>query len=469
MFYRVVAFALLCFAPSAVCHAGIRLPCVFQDHMVLQRGTKIPVWGWASPGEKVTVSFDSASAAATADAGGTWKALLPPMTPGGPHTFTVRGSSIVTVRDVLVGDVWLCSGQANMEMGVKAAQNGVDEVAAAKYPKIRLFFGGGDMAETPQVDEKNGSWWVCGPETVGYFSAVGYFFARAIHQAEQVPVGILNVSWSGTQIEGWIPRSAYAADPAIAPMLATVKTPLQSTMPTVIYNSRIHPLAPFALRGVLWYQGESNTSRPALYRSELPALIRGWRQAWGQGDFPFLIVQLPNFQAAKEQPAESQWAELREAQALACRLPNADYAVTIDIGDAQDIHPRNKQEVARRLARIALNTTYGGKAEYSGPRLRQMEIQGRSVRLSFTQLGGGLVANGGGRLTGFVLAGADGKFVWADAAIVGDTVMVSSPRVAAPVAVRYAWADNPSGNLANKLGLPAAPFHTDKPKDNSAK
>ncbi|MGA2436561.1 MAG: sialate O-acetylesterase, partial [Bryobacteraceae bacterium] len=355
MFYRVVAFALLCFAPSAVCHAGIRLPCVFQDHMVLQRGTKIPVWGWASPGEKVTVSFDSASAAATADAGGTWKALLPPMTPGGPHTFTVRGSSIVTVRDVLVGDVWLCSGQANMEMGVKAAQNGVDEVAAAKYPKIRLFFGGGDMAETPQVDEKNGSWWVCGPETVGYFSAVGYFFARAIHQAEQVPVGILNVSWSGTQIEGWIPRTAYLADLALAPMLATVKTPLASTMPAVIYNSRIHPLAPFALRGVLWYQGESNVSHPALYRSELPALIRGWRQAWGQGDFPLLIVQLPNFLATREQPGESQWAELREAQAMAYRLPNAEYAVTIDIGDAQDIHPKNKQEVARRLALIALD------------------------------------------------------------------------------------------------------------------
>ena len=446
---------------TALLHAAVSLPCVFQQHMVLQREHKIPVWGWAAPGETVTVVLQSNTAAATADAAGAWCTTLPAMKAGGPYILTVAGTNSITIQDVLIGDVWLCSGQSNMEMGVNGAQNGKEEMAAANYPNIRLFYGGGDLAATPQADEKNGSWWVCAPDTVGYFSAVGYFFARAIYLEQRVPVGIMNVSWSGTQIEGWIPRAAYAVDPLLAPMLETLNTPLASTMPTVIYNGRIHPLVPFALRGVLWYQGESNVSHPALYRHELPALITGWRRAWMQGDFPFLLVQLPNFQAVTELPGESNWAELREAQALACTAPNVGLAVTIDIGEAENIHPKNKQEVAHRLARIALHTVYGSKTEYSGPCYDRMKINGQTIRLSFTHLGGGLEAQGGGKLTGFAIAAADGKFVWADAVIAHDKVLVSSPQIAHPTTVRYAWADNPRCNLYNKAGLPAAPFRTD--------
>lgn len=455
---------LMLFLVAAV-HAEVTMPCVFHDHMVLQREMQIPVWGWSAAGEKVTVTLNGKSTTAIADGAGAWRATLPAMQAGGPYGLTVTGTNTVTVQDILIGEVWLCSGQSNMEMGVNAVQSGKDEVAAAKYPGIRLFFGGGDIAESPQPNEKNGSWWVCGPDTVGYFSAVGYFFARAIHLAQKVPVGIINVSWSGTQIEGWIPRAAYAADPTLAPMLETLKTPLTATMPTVIYNGRMHPLAPFALRGVLWYQGESNTSHAARYRNELPALITGWRQAWGQGDFPFLIVQLPNYLAVKEQPGESGWAELREAQALAIALPNTGLAVTIDIGEAGDVHPKNKQEVARRLALIALNTTYGGKQEYSGPRYQHMKVSGQCIQLTFTHLGGGLMAQGSDKLTGFAMAGADGKFVWADAVIDKNTILVSSPQIANPTAVRYAWADNPAGNLYNQLGLPASPFRTEVPKE----
>lgn len=464
MFSRAILPIVLLLLFTAVVHAAVTLPCVFHDHMVLQREMPIPVWGWATSGEKVVVTLNGKHATAVTDLAGAWRVTLPKMPAGGPFTLTAAGTSTSTVQDVLLGEVWLCSGQSNMEMGVNAALNSKEEVAHATFPHIRLFFGGGDIAASPQADEKNGSWWVCGPDTVGYFSAVGYFFARAIHLAKNVPVGIINVSWSGSQIEGWIPRTAYQADKTLTPMLAMINTPLASTMPTVIYNSRIHPLAPFALRGVLWYQGEANTGNAALYRSELPALITGWRQAWGQGNFPFLIVQLPNYLAVRDQPGESNWAELREAQALACALPNTGLAVTIDIGEAENIHPKNKQEVARRLALIALNTTYGGKEEYSGPRYRSMTISGQTIRISFAHPGGGLVAQGGDKLTGFAIAGGDGKFVWADAVIAHHAVVVSSPQIVHPTAVRYAWADNPNGNLYNKLGLPAAPFRTDIPK-----
>lgn len=444
---------------SSALHATLTIPTIFQQHMVLQRAIRIPVWGWDTPEKKVTVTLNGKSAAGIADKDGAWKVLLPKMKAGGPYELNIADNEQhITIDDVLIGEVWLCSGQSNMEMGVNAVANGKEEVAVAKYPQIRLFFGGGSIAEVPQTSLENSNWWVCGPDTVGYFSAIGYFFAQEIHLKEQVPLGIINVSWSGSRIEGWIPRAGYLADSTITTMLDTVKAPLAATMPTTIYNSRIHPLVPFALRGVLWYQGESNVQQAEQYQHLLPALITGWRNAWGEGDFPFLIVQLPNYQAIREQPSESNWAELREAQVMACALPNTELAVTTDIGEADNIHPKNKKEVAHRLALIALSRCYGEKTAFQGPEFLRMKLLGATIRLYFTTQGGELLTSDGDRLRGFAIAGANGEFHWAEATISKNSVLLSSPQVAEPCRVRYNWADNPTGNLTDKSGLPAAPF-----------
>jgi len=498
-----LVFLLVCLvaAPAA---AQVRLPALFADHMVLQQGKPAPVWGWAAPGEQVTVRLGDRQAAATADASGRWLAQLPPLAAGGPHELTVQASNTITRHDVLVGEVWIASGQSNMEWPLRRAANADQEIAQADYPLIRCFTVTKAVAPEPQA-ECQGEWVICSPDTADDFSAVGYFFVRELHQRLGVPVGLINSSWGGTPAESWTSRAALLADPELAYLVGnwdqamakytedcllpaaqvrdwlaraeaarTAGQPLPQPPPSAwpddprrnpwlaggLYNGMIAPLVPYALAGAIWYQGESNAGRAYQYRRLFPALIQDWRRAWGQGEFPFLFVQLANFMPARPEPGDSAWAELREAQLLTLALPTTGMAVIIDIGDAADIHPANKQDVGRRLALAAQALAYRQRVAYSGPIYRALTVEGDRLRLHFRHTGGKLVARGG-PLQGFAIAGEDRFFVWAQARIEGNTVVVWSPQVPRPVAVRYAWADNPVCNLYHQGGLPASPFRTD--------
>jgi sialate O-acetylesterase len=488
--------------------ADVKLPKVIGDNMVVQRDIKIPIWGTADPGERVEVSLEDRHADATADAHGHWKAVLGALPAGGPYELTIAGKNKITLKNVLVGEVWVCSGQSNMEMSVNRAMNAEQDIAAANYPKIRLFTVPKKVAETPLDDIAAGpnqtvQWVECSPQTVPGFSAVGYFFGRDLYKALDVPIGLIHTSWGGTPAESWTSKETLEADPELRPIaarwektlrdypeakekyekqLATWKEeaakakaegkpeprrpvePLGPQHPhraAGLYNAMITPLVPYAVRGAIWYQGESNAGRAYQYRKLLPAMIRDWRKAWQNEEFPFLIVQLANFMQRAPEPGDSDWAELREAQLQTLSVPHTGLGVTIDIGEANDIHPKNKQDVGHRLALIAEATTYGKDVEYSGPSYASMHAEGSAIRLRFTHAGGGLVAKRGDKLEGFAIAGKDRKFHWAEAKIDGDSVVVRSDQVADPVAVRYAWANNPATNLYNKAGLPASPFRTD--------
>jgi sialate O-acetylesterase len=646
---------LACLILSTQALGEIKLPSLIGDHMVLQQGMKAHLWGWASENEKITVTFNRQKVETQAGKDGTWSVYLKPMKAGGPYDLTLSGKNTLVVKDVLVGEVWVGSGQSNMAMCVCDVRDSAKEIAEAKFPDIRLFSVTCASSLKP-CDNVNGTWQVCTPETVKYFSATAYFFGRQLHKDLNVPVGLINSSVGGTAIESWISLSgilkmndlsiarackktaaevkvaqaeyekekivwdsaAFTKDPGnkgfgqgwaepshstadwktmtlpqpwekeddmdidgvvwfrrdveIPPDWAgkdlTVKfgpiddcdttylnntqigatgmetpnswsiprkytipgkwvkagrsviavrvfdrwmtggfmgskgdmtlalasgkgkvidlsgpwfykvefgvTPKSIPSPPVapylagspscpgqLYNAMIHPLTSFAIRGVIWYQGESNSLDARAYQSLLPAMIREWRNQWGQGDFPFLIVQLANFMATFFNPSDTPLARLREAQLLTVkRVPNTALAVAIDIGDASDIHPKNKQEVGRRLALAGERITYGKKIPFSGPIYNSMKIKGNKIRLKFDHTDGGLMARGD-NLTGFAIAGADKKFVWAQAKIEGDKVFVWSDKVSKPVAVRYGWADNPVCNLFNKAGLPASPFRTD--------
>lgn len=581
--------------------APLSLAPLFRDHMVLQRDREVPVWGWGAPGARVEVRFAGSTVTTKVGADGCWSVKIGPFAAGGPHELEVND---LVVRDVLVGDVWVCSGQSNMEWPVAASANADAEIAAADHPTIRLFTVPKSISATPRA-MTNGAWTPCTPDTVRDFSAVAYFFGR---EFGDVPIGLIDASWGGTPCESWTSADALRELPDFAPAVERMERILREPVapavdagtadpdadvsawkvlelpghweralpdfdgavwfrrdvelpaewagrdavltlgaiddmdvtwingqrvgglegaghwntprrydvpgavlragrnvivvrvvdtggpggfsgkpeemalsrdgasiglagdwrylpfhmtppvavsnqnsPTALYNGMIAPLAPYGIRGAIWYQGESNASRAAQYRALFPAMIRDWRARWGQGDFAFLFVQLANFMAAKPEPSESAWAELREAQASALSLPNTGMAVAIDIGDAGDIHPRNKQEVGRRLAAAARGE--------SGPLYKRLEIEGDAIRLWFDH--GPPVADG--ELRGFAIAGEDGRFVWAAATIDGETVVVRG--VPSPRAVRYAWADNPEGcNLVNVAGLPASPFRTDSPR-----
>ena len=617
---------------------------LFTDNMVLQRGVADPVWGWAKPGQTVTVAVNGQTAQAVADANGKWLAKIGPFKAGGPYNLIVTGGQTVTLGNVMIGDVWICSGQSNMEMGIGAI-NAPDDIAKANNPNIRLFSVPKAVAMAPR-DLTTGNWDVCTPETVskggwGGFSAVGYFFGKNLQETQKVPIGLIHTSWGGTIAEAWTSAEALKANlpefvPAVEQVEAAAKnqttasfaqqmadwwkkndpgtaanwqatdfnsaawksmnlpaswenaglpdfdgvgwfrkevtvpdawagkdlmlhlgpvddndstffngTPVGSTegwqaprdykipgnlvkagknviavrvldtgggggiygdaaamkleaagqapiplagawsykdsvalaktapapaqingnpnVTTVLYNGMIAPLVPFGIKGAIWYQGESNAGRGKQYQTLLPTMIKDWRNRFGVGDFPFFIVQLANFMAPHDQPGESAWAELREAQSLTAQtLPKTGLAVAIDIGDAADIHPKNKQEVGRRLALAAQGIAYGDKIEYSGPIYDSMKIEGGKIRLKFTHAAG-IAAKGGAKLLGFAIAGADKKFVWADAVIDGQDVVISAATVEKPSAARYNWADNPNGNLVNAAGLPAVPFRTDKP------
>jgi sialate O-acetylesterase len=625
---------------------GIRMSPVFGDHMVFQRDQSIPVWGKAEPGGTVTVRFAGKEKKTTAGADSSWSVRLGKRRAGGPHVLNVIGRDTLAFKDVLVGEVWLCSGQSNMEMPIAGWGKVLDyerEIRESEDGYLRLFTVKRSMSGVPQGRFQTDGWQPSSPSSAAGFSGTAYFFARELRKKLGIPVGLILSSWGGTPVESWMSGSALKAFPDFAPRILELEaqapnidaqryeferksrewrqaldkldsgyraspswdkadvedqswktmslpvlweqagypamdgivwfrktitipetwagknlrlslgpiddtdttwfngvkvgtmevwnlnrnyavgpelvrpgrntiavrvmdtggggglygaanqlflasasgdtiplsgdwrvsvgldarkappaplSPDQPGRPSVLYNGMIHPLQPYGMRGVIWYQGEANTGRAKQYQTLFPSLILDWRRQWKQGDFPFLFVQLANYMDAKSVPGDDDWAELREAQLMTLRLPHTGMAVAIDIGDAKDIHPKNKQEVGRRLALAAEGTVYKQKVDFSGPVYRSMAVEKNSIRLFFEHARG-LAAADRGPLRGFALAGADRKFIWAEARIDGNTIVVTSPTISEPAAVRYGWASNPQCNLVNESGLPASPFRTD--------
>ncbi|MFM7249106.1 MAG: sialate O-acetylesterase [Planctomycetaceae bacterium] len=487
--------------------ADVSLNAMFGDHMVLQQGIRNRIWGRADAGEQVTVTLGGQSHAGTAGPDGAWHVMLDPVTAyGGPHTLTVKGKNTLTFNDVLIGEVWICSGQSNMQWSVNQSNDADLEKAAASYPQIRFI-------SVPQVGTQDpqwtfsGSWQACSPETVGEFSAVGFYFGRQLHQTLGVPVGLINNAWGGSAAEAWVRRDKLAADARFKPLMERwekmeAEYPAQkaaydkamvewkaaaekakaegkpapgqpgnpdgamrgNSRPANIHSGVLTPSIGYGIKGAIWYQGESNAGRAYQYRALFPLMIQSWRDEWGLGDFPFYWVQLADFKNEQPQPAESDWAELREAQTMTMKaLPQTGEAVIIDIGEGKDIHPKNKQDVAKRLARWALAETYRvpGIACRS-PLYKAMEKQGAKIVLAFDHVDGGWRPFDVPEPIGFTIAGADRKFVPAKASILPDgRIEVSAEGVADPVAVRYAWADNPRCNMFSGVGLPLTPFRTD--------
>ena len=494
---------LFFFICTGIVYADVRLPAIFSDNMILQREMKVPVWGWADPGEKVVVKLGKHSSKTKAGANGKWKLYIGPLESGGPFKLIISGKNKISINNVLVGEVWVCSGQSNMAMKVAKSNNAKEEIASANFPQIRHFQVNKARAAEPLEEVnpniRNENYWLntweeCDSTNVGRFTATGYYFIRKIYQELNVPVGIISTSWGGTVAEAWTPHDTLANDPQLKPILddwlaytnniewlrkayanylkdieegnkQTKEESVFFNSPSALYNGMIAPIIPYGIRGVTWYQGESNETRARQYRSLFPAMIDSWRKKWGQGDFPFLFVQLANFMQPANQPEDANWAELREAQTMALnRLPNTGMAVIIDIGEADDVHPKNKQDVGKRLALSALKIAYNQDIVYSSPMYESMEITGNKIRIKFKETGSGLMAkNQYGYVNGFAVAGADKKFYWAKASIENEnTVVLICNEVTKPVAVRYAWANNPKDvNLYNKEGLPAAPFRTD--------
>ena len=486
-------------ASSTSLRADVRLPALFTDHMVLQQSAPVPVWGWADDGERVTVEMGNQKVAAIAK-GGKWSVRLLDLKAGGPHELKITGKNSITVRDIFVGEVWVASGQSNMEWPLRASFEPQADIASSANPMIRLFTVPKLKADEPRLDAK-ASWQICGPESVTNFSAVAYYFGRDLQKARDVAVGLIHTSWGGSPAEVWMSHDVLAANPdykkSILDSYDTAMNNYQTELvkfeteeealkaqgktsdkkppgkpfwrPAELYNGMIAPLLPYAIKGAIWYQGESNAGRAYQYRSLFADMIRNWRRDWRSGEFTFLEVQLAPWDRNKKRsleeitaaPVESDWAELREAQAIATKaLPKVGLAVITDVGDKDDIHPTKKAPVGARLALAARQIAYGEKIVASGPTYQSMNVSGDKVVLRFNNLGDGLEARGG-ELKGFAIAGAARKFVWAHAEIQGRTIVVSSPQVARPAAVRYGWSDFPVVNLWNKDGLPASPFRTD--------
>lgn len=454
--------------------AEVRLPALFSDDMVLQQGGRVPIWGWADDGEEVTVKFRDQTAKAKAK-NGKWMAKLSRLKAGGPDTLFVEGKNKLEVKGVLVGEVWVCSGQSNMEFPLNRAFEATNDIAGSANPMLRLFLVAKAKANTPAEDVK-GQWKESSPQSVGSFSAVAWYFGRDLQKARQVPIGLIGTYWGGSPAEVWMSEHALSSNAEYkrdildayetgaknsAATNSSGKAQRAPWKPTELYDGMIAPLIPYGIKGAIWYQGESNAGRAQQYRSLFADMIRNWRQDWDQGDFTFLAVQLAPFKAIQSEPTESDWAELREAQLLATKtLPKVGMAVITDVGEEKDIHPRKKEPVGARLALAARGIAYGEKIEYSGPLYKSMKVKGNQAMLSFEHVDGGLEARGG-ELKGFAICGADKKFVWGKAEIDGEKVVVSSPDVMQPVAVRYGWADYPVVNFWNKAGLPASPFRTD--------
>ena len=637
---RISFWIFILTASTSFAQAQLELPALFSDHMVLQRGIEAPVWGKDKPGQEIALSLNGQSAKATADKNGNWKANLPKLEAGGPYELVVSGSEAVTVKDVLVGEVWVASGQSNMELPLNNTTGGSAEAAKANDGQLRWFVENRALTAKP-LEKSSGAWKICAPDTAKDFSGSAYYFSKHLRQSLKTPVGVVGTYWGGTWIESWIPQDSYKTDPSLKAswgkwntlspaeqnkrlgkdkselFLSTIRllpkdvsknpvtvlvgpdskapagvlggawssnaqagssitftshdgggpkpgpigdltasiqaggwgnsntsfstdgkptdlsayeavefyakgtgkfnmiisqpivtdwdnygsepfeltqdwklhkiylsslkqsgwgqkkpwdptaligiyfnviAPPMSAVPSGLYNGQVNPLVPYGMKGVIWYQGETNEGNAPEYRNLLPAMIRGWRAAWGQGDFPFIYTQLPNFKEVKLDPSESAWAEIREGQRLALAEPNTGMATLIDVGEANDIHPKDKKDVGDRLALAALHLAYNNPGPFSGPLYDSMSIEGNKVTLKFKYAEKGLVSKGGKKLRGFAVAGEDGKYQWAKARIKGSMVEVWSDAVASPKSVRYAWADNPVCNLYGKNGLPASPF-----------
>lgn len=496
------------FLVGGVALADVKVPAIFTDHMVLQQGQKNHVWGWADPQESVTVTISGQELTASPNADGRWQVTLDALSVGGPHTLTIRGKNTITINDVLVGEVWICSGQSNMQWSVNQSNDADLEKLAAKFPNIRFISVPQVGTQEAQKDFK-GSWSVCTPETIGECSAVGYYFGRQLHQTLNVPIGLIDNAWGGSACEAWIRREILAGDEKYKPLVdywvnreakesspeaqkewenkltaykaAVEKAKAEGTQPppfpqgnpaqtltgnqriSNIYNGVLKPTIGYGIKGAIWYQGETNAGRAYQYRELFPLMIQSWREEWGQGDFPFYYVQLADFLEEKPEPGDSSWAELREAQTLTMsKLKNVGQAVIIDIGEGKDIHPKNKQDVGLRLARWALAKDYQIAVPYRSPEYKSMAKEGHKVVLTFDYVGSGLREFDVREARGFAVAGEDKKWYWAKAKVTGkDTIEVTCDKVADPVAVRYAWADNPVCNVYSGEGLPLTPFRTD--------
>ncbi|MCE9605669.1 MAG: sialate O-acetylesterase [Planctomycetia bacterium] len=491
-----------CLSLVAPARADVSLPEIIGSNMVLQSGVPVTVWGWADPEEEVAVSVGDNSAKTKADAGGEWRVQLKPIASADAVEMTVQGKNTLKLTNILVGEVWVGSGQSNMQWSVKSSQDPDKEIADAKFPKIRLFLVPLVPSGTP-AQHVNAQWVECSPETVSSFSAVLYYFGRHLHRELNVPVGLIATSWGGTRIEPWIPPVGFESEPELTSqleqikatnavynkqMLSQVKLLKQwlaaaetagaggKTMPsfpsvpnhplnsngaaTGLYNGMIHPIVPFAARGAIWYQGESNNGMGMKYHTLMKGLIAGWRSVWNNPDLAFYFVQLAPYNYGKNN--ETNLAGIWEAQTATLAVPHTGMAVTTDIGNVADIHPKNKQEVGRRLALWALAQDYGKKdLVYSGPLYDSHTIDIDQVKIKFKHTGTGLKSLDGKSLTWFTIAGADKKFVPATAKIEGDSVLVSSSKVFTPVAVRFGFNQLAEPNLGNKEGLPASPFRTD--------
>jgi sialate O-acetylesterase len=497
---RTLRFAVSALLLALPALAEVKLPALIAEHMVVQRDLPVHVWGTAAPGEAVNVTFRGETRSANPDEFGRWSLYLSAGAAGGPFELSVKASNTITLTDVLVGDVWVASGQSNMEMGMHGVANAKAEIAAANYPQIRLFRALTRVADHPLEDIAAHTWVATTPEMIDEFSAAAYFFGRQLHQKYGVPVGLIESNWGGTPAEAWTSMTSLGADASLMPVfaewgklmqdqsttllerakqlqeweqaVATAKRegkpapghpwhPNQDNcwQPAGLFNAMIAPLTRFPIRGAIWYQGESNAGpeRAPLYAHLFQTMIQDWRRAWGQGDFPFLFVQIADFKTGPD----AMWPEVRDAQRRTLSLANTGMAVTIDIGEATNIHPLNKQDVGLRLALAAEAISYGEKIEYSGPLFRQATVEGNSMRVWFDHTTGGLKTQGEVVL-GFEVAGADGKFVEAQARIEGATVVVSASSVSEPRRVRYAWKDVPDCNLFNGENLPASPFRSEE-------
>ena len=495
--------ALLLFGSALLSIAEVTLPSIIGSNMVLQQKTASAIWGKANPGEQVWVkgSWNDAVAVRTVtDQNGRWMVKVKTPPAGGPFSLTIKGNNTLELKNIMSGEVWIAGGQSNMYMPLKGfteleqVDGSAEEIAGANFPNIRLFNIQPDSVLIKNLEEPQftcpGAWESCSPATVENFSAVAYIFGKEIHQSMHVPVGIIQASVDGTYLETWVKSSDIENDPEfrkINPAFDATKESWEEQNPSLelsymlldfqrsgrLFNGIIAPLAPFTIKGAIWYQGESNAGRGEQYQRLFPTLIQSWRANWDQGDFPFYFVQLanfngksPNMEITYQKPAAPQahpWAELREAQFMALAVTNTGMAVTIDLGEANKIHPANKIDVGKRLSRWALAKDYEQETVYSGPLYKSMQIEGNKIRISFDHTDGGLIAKGT-NLEGFAIAADDQNFVWADAVIEGDTVVVSNPAIGNPVAVRYAWEFFPICNLYNRAMLPASPFRTDRRK-----
>jgi sialate O-acetylesterase len=481
----IIALLGLALSMPLSLRAELKLPAIFSDNMVLQQQMTVPVWGWSSPGAEVTVTFGNQTRSVSADASGHWLVKLHKLKASAqPQTLTIDSGYAISFTNVLVGEVWLASGQSNMEKpiglqrGQKPCFNYEQELAAANFPEIRIFKVERTMSATQQMDlVKFHTWQECSSNSLNSisFSAAAYFFGRDVSTNLNVPVGLIESSWGGTRIEPWTPPVGFQSVPSLT-QLASLPAPagdFANTNPTVLYNSMIAPLAGFALRGAIWYQGESNLMGGTNnfdylnYDDKMIAMVNGWREVWHEGDFPFYFVQIApfNYYGSKihRVPSAESLPEFWTIQSRAARrIKHSGMVVTTDlVNDLNDIHPRDKLDVGHRLALLALDKTYDRDVESAGPALRKAEFDGAKVILKFKHAEGGLISKDDQPLTWFTIAGADGNFVPADAKIVGDTVEVSSPSIQKPVAVRFAWDETAQPNLFNKAGLPAEPFRTD--------